>query len=130
VDTRNKILTARRALEVAEQLRAQGRGLHVVVAWLDPMIGAHAAWLRSMSNGDGAALMLVLDNPPDALLPVAARAELGAGLAAVDYVVAGENGVDALIEQLRPDKLTRDDASEAQRRAEFIQYVERRAGGA
>jgi bifunctional ADP-heptose synthase (sugar kinase/adenylyltransferase) len=78
VDTRTKIISPQQALRLAEA------GATVVSGYFDPLLAAHA---QRLQESKGAAPLLVLiGTPPDPILPVRARAELVAALAAVDYV--------------------------------------------
>ena len=56
----------------------------VVSGYFDPMVASHAERLASLKGG--AKLLVLIATPADAILPAAARAELVAGLQAVDYV--------------------------------------------
>ena len=59
------------------------------------MTAAHAVRLSELRR-DGEQFVVAVLDPPDPLLPARARAELVAGLAAVDYVVVSSvNGLSA-----------------------------------
>ena len=67
----------------------------VVTGYFDPMTAAHAVRLSELRR-DVEQLVVIVTEPPDPLLPARARAELVAGLAAVDYVVVSSaNGLTA-----------------------------------
>ncbi|MGH9665507.1 MAG: hypothetical protein ACRD9L_13870 [Bryobacteraceae bacterium] len=86
MDTRTKILTVGQANEI---LRRNGRRMAVVSGYFDPLLAERAERLEEIRRGSGALLVLVAQ-PRQPILPARARAELVAGLAAVDYVVAPE----------------------------------------
>jgi len=88
VDTRTKILTVEQTHEI---LRVSGRRIAVVTGYFDPVLADIAERLEEIRESKDALLAIVTE-PPHPILPQRARAELLAGLAAVDYVVAPENG--------------------------------------
>src|SRR5580698_788524 len=79
MDTRKKIIDAVQAASVAAD------GATVVSGYFDPLIASHAERLAKLKP-DGAKLLVLIATPANAILPAAARAELVAGLRAVDYV--------------------------------------------
>ena len=78
MDTRTKIVDAVAAARIAAS------GAKVVSGYFDPLIASHAEQLARLK--DGATLLVLIATPENAILPAAARAELVAGLRAVDYV--------------------------------------------
>jgi hypothetical protein len=79
LDTREKIICAVEAAKIA------AAGATVVSGYFDPLIASHAERLAQLKPG-GAKLLVLIATPENAILPAAARAELVAGLRAVDYV--------------------------------------------
>jgi hypothetical protein len=79
VDTREKIIDAGQAARIAAE------GATVVSGYFDPLIAAHAERLAALKV-PGAKLLVLIATPENAILPAPARAELVAGLRAVDYV--------------------------------------------
>lgn len=79
MDTRTKIIDAAKAASIA------AGGATVVSGYFDPLIVSHADRLASLKT-NGAKLLVLIATPENAILPAAARAELVAGLRAVDYV--------------------------------------------
>jgi len=79
LDTRQKIIDAAQAASIAAS------GATVVSGYFDPLIASHAERLASLKT-NGAKLLVLIATPDNAILPAAARAELVAGLRAVDYV--------------------------------------------
>jgi hypothetical protein len=79
LDTRGKIIDA------AHAGRIIASGATVVSGYFDPLIASHAERLARLKPGDSKLLVLIA-TPVNAILPAAARAELVAGLRAVDYV--------------------------------------------
>jgi hypothetical protein len=88
VDTRTKIVPAAEAARIAEA------GATVVSGYFDPMLASHADRLQQLKRA-GAPLLVLIANPPDALLTARARAELVAGLRVVDYVAEASGGQKA-----------------------------------
>lgn len=62
----------------------------LVTGHFDPLLAAHARRLGELAR-PGKKLMAVVTTPANPILPAAARAELVAGLAIVDQVVALED---------------------------------------
>ena len=79
MDTRTKIIDAGQARLIAAQ------GATVVSGYFDPLVASHAERLAELKNDD-ARLLVLIATATDAILTARARAELVAGLAAVDYV--------------------------------------------
>lgn len=125
MDTRAKILTPAEAIRTAERLHAQATPLKAVTGCFDPLLSGHACRLESIREG-AAALMVVIVEPERPLMTARARAELVAGLAAVDYVVVpGEEGLEALLARLSAE-VTREEATHEEVRRELIQHVQTR----
>jgi bifunctional ADP-heptose synthase (sugar kinase/adenylyltransferase) len=107
MDTRTKILD----LERASRLGENGRRLRVAAGAFDVLQAAHARLFSRLRPRDGALLVAVwedasLERPP--ILPERARAQLVAALAAVDYVVVcAPEGLESLIQKLRPERVER-----------------------
>ncbi len=79
MDTRKKIIGATEAAAIAAS------GATVVSGYFDPLVASHAERLAALKP-NGAKLLVLIATPGNAILPAAARAELVAGLRAVDYV--------------------------------------------
>lgn len=114
MDTRTKIIAEAQAVEIAE-------GFTVVTGYFDVLLADHVRALRKIAEG-GRRIIVVVRDSPDALLPQAARAELVAALAMVDYVVASENG-GALFQSAEIVHFERDDL---RRTAALIEHVHER----
>jgi bifunctional ADP-heptose synthase (sugar kinase/adenylyltransferase) len=84
LDTRTKIHSYEDALD-----RAGGKNARWVSGRFDPLLAWHARRLRELSEGADLLIVTVMDTGPDSILPVEARAQLVAALAAVDFVVIG-----------------------------------------
>jgi hypothetical protein len=85
LDTRTKIVDAAQAACIAAS------GAMVVSGYFDPMVASHAERLASLKTGEK--LLVLIATPDNAILPAAARAELVAGLRAVDYVAEAADGL-------------------------------------
>lgn len=96
MDTREKIVDAAEAASIA------AAGATVVSGYFDPLIASHAERLSSLKSS-GAKLLVLIATPPDAILPAAARAELVAGLRAVDHVAELADGLTAQIKLEQED---------------------------
>jgi len=107
VDTRNKIIDSRTAVEIACRLRRQSRKLVVVSGYFDVVLAAHARDLEDVRSSSGAdAIMVILQPFSPSLLAVPARAELVAALAMVDYVVsAGDDSLEQLLSRLPAERV-------------------------
>jgi len=116
VDTRRKILTAEEAVE-----HWSGRKVRLVRGYFDPLLPEHARRLAELA-APGAALVVVIEDPPQPILPARARAELVAALRAVDCVVLGAPAnipADVVFDETRED---------LRRAREFIAHVRARQG--
>ena len=85
LDTRKKIVDAGQAASIAAS------GATVVSGYFDPLVASHAERLASLKTGER--LLVLIATPDNAILPAAARAELVAGLRAVDYVAELADGL-------------------------------------
>jgi len=116
VDTRAKIIT------IADLMRLfSDSTLRFVRGTFDPLLAAHAQELQSSVKPD-AKLVVIVDEGVNPVLPVAARAELVAGVRVVDYVVtvtAAESFEATGTLDFVPAHNTR--------LSEFIEHVRRRA---
>lgn len=91
VDTRNKIIEADRAAELARD-----PGTTVVIGAFDPLLAAHVRELQRVRNRTaGGPLLIVLAQPVEALLPLRARAEMVAALRMVDFVFPAGGDTEA-----------------------------------
>ena len=79
VDTRTKIIQADEAARIANA------GAIVVSGYFDPLVASHADRLAGLKR-NGKPLLVLIARPENPILPPGARAELVAGLAAVDFV--------------------------------------------
>ncbi len=119
MDTREKIvplgdLTAR---------LGDGKWL-AVVGRFDPMTAAQAIRIEE-SGGQGRAILAVVEEGEDCLLPVEARAALVAALRSVELVViAGATALKAYPKI----EIVEDEEGERARSAEFVEFVRRRQG--
>lgn len=82
--------------EIVRNARNKGEVCRLVIGYFDPMLAAHARRLRQVRAGAGQ-MVVMIDSPENPLLPAPARAELVAGLEAVDYVVVPGEGALELI---------------------------------
>jgi len=104
MDTRTKILRLEQALEVAAQLRREGRGLRLAVGGFDVLQASHAEFLSALRSDGDALLVAVFDDASlgRPVLAEQARAQLVAALRAVDYVLVWpESRLGELREQLQ-----------------------------
>ena len=111
MDTRTKIVGFEQALEIARE-----REVLWVTGHFDPLLAEHARRVREFVK-PGQPLIVVVTNPPSPLMPQAARAELVAALADVDYVV------------LRESPGPSDEPEDARITQDFIAHVVRRNAG-
>lgn len=107
-------------------LRRQGRRLKVVTGCFDPLIAAHARRLKALQDG-GAALMIIVADPPRPILPARARAELVAGLSVADFVALPEAGrLEELLSSLDAANVVRGEAIDLELTRELILHVHAR----
>jgi bifunctional ADP-heptose synthase (sugar kinase/adenylyltransferase) len=97
MDTREKIIDAARAARIAAD------GAMVVSGYFDPLIASHAERLAKLKP-NGAKLLVLVATPANAILPAPARAELVAGLRAVDYVAELTDGLTPQIRLEQEDQ--------------------------
>lgn len=110
LDTREKIIDATQAARIA------ALGATIVSGYFDPLVASHAERLSSFKT-NGAKLLVLIATPDNAILPAAARAELVAGLRAVDYV---SELADGLIPHIRLEQ------EDAERYRALLQHVHAR----
>ncbi len=110
MDTRTKIVS------LVEAQRLAASKAVVVSGYFDPLIASHSERLRGLKQ-DGKSLLVVISDPPDPILPRRARAELVAGLAAVDYVTEE-------IGELKPD--VRLEKEDEERFEQLVEHVHKR----
>jgi len=126
VDTRNKILTPEEAAAHIQDLCAQGRSLRLITGFFDPLTPAHARRLGRLASEDSVLTVIVTD-PPDPILPLRARAELAAALAAVDLVVpVPAEQLDEFLHRLPIAPFERGEAEDLVLRQELIRHVHTR----
>jgi hypothetical protein len=112
LDTRTKIVGPR---SIARDLPVR-----IVVCYLDPLWAGIERTLREHARS-GATLVIAIDEPPEPLLPLQARAELAASLSFVDYVITGTEALpDGEVIDLRDQDL--------EQRKGLIRHVLRRHG--
>lgn len=87
LDTRQKIRPAS-SIPHLQQVFSSDETLLVRTA-MDPLTLAHARRLAELAAATGRSIVVLLEDPPQPLLPQDARAELAAALACVSVVVTG-----------------------------------------
>jgi len=120
MDTRSKILTLAAALELRPAVT-------LVSGTFDVLRAGHARELAAIRGRTGMPLLVAVLPVEKELLPQAARAAMVAALRMVDYVViADSEGLNRLIDVLRPAGVERMEAADAQRMKQLIEHVQRR----
>jgi bifunctional ADP-heptose synthase (sugar kinase/adenylyltransferase) len=101
LDSRTKIIDAARAAVIAQS------GATVVSGSFDPMVASHAERLEALKEA-GRPLLVLITAPPNPILDSRARAQLVAGLAAVDYVCdePGSLAAQIALDREHADRLT------------------------
>jgi cytidyltransferase-like protein len=107
LDTRTKIVDA---------VPADASFLKVIVGYFDPMHSGHVRRLRELC-GRGEHIGVIIDDPNEPILPLAARAELVAALDCVSYVIPASGDVPDI-----PDAID-DRESDIRRARAFAQHV-------
>ena len=97
MDTRTKITSA--------WLNLSHPKVRLVAGHFDPLLPEHVRHLEKLAQPDQL-LIVVVTNPPDPLLPQAARAELLAALSMVDHVVMNEDVDETRITREFVDRVT------------------------
>jgi hypothetical protein len=125
-DTRGKVVTVEQAARLARDQRSGGM---LVVAFVTHLEVLRAAQVRKLeqvaevAGREGGKLFVILTEPESPLVPLAARAELAAGLRAVDYVVAASEGGVAALAAIAPDVTIQDEAEDRRLTRELIEHV-------
>ncbi len=109
---REKILDSAGAKAFAEKIRAQGKALVMANGCFDLLHGGHVSYLEA-ARAEGDALIVGINSdaseraikgPGRPVVPEAERAELVAGMGAVDAVVIfDEPNCERLLREIRPD---------------------------
>jgi bifunctional ADP-heptose synthase (sugar kinase/adenylyltransferase) len=121
MDTRSKIIDPERALALTQDLRA--KGVKIVTGYFDVIVADHVRRLREIKNGSGMLVVVVLD-PPEALLAGRARAELVAALGMVDYVVpADEPAAEELLSHFTASEIVREESADLLRARRLSEHV-------
>ena len=124
MDTRHKIIESQRAQALAQGLRA--KGVKIVTGYFDVIVAEHVRRLRAIKNGSAMLVVVVLD-PPEALLAARARAELVAALAVVDYVVpADEQAAKELLSHFTASEIVREESDDLLRARRLSEHVKSR----
>jgi len=92
VDTRTKIVGAEEFIRRLQQWRTEGVEFAVAAGSFDPLLAAHAAQAAA-ARPSGGRLAVIVTEPVTPILDARARAELTAGLAAVDMVTLDAAGL-------------------------------------
>lgn len=114
MDTRTKIVGGAEFARRVEQWRLEGIEVVVAAGSFDPLLASHAAQAASARSHAGR-LAVIVTEPAEPILEARARAELTAGLAAVDLVALDGPGL--------PDANVVWDEGHASARAGFIIHV-------
>jgi glycerol-3-phosphate cytidylyltransferase-like family protein len=126
VDTRNKILDPAEAAARIHRLCADGRSVRLITGFFDPLTPAHARRLNRLAS-ENSHLTVIVTDPPDPILPLRARAELAAALAAVDLVVpVPAEQLDEFLQSLPIAPFERGEAEDLVLRQELIRHVHTR----
>jgi len=115
LDTRQKILSLKEILQRAGDARVMW-----VRGCFDPLLAAHARRIAELRT-PGASVAVLLCDPPNPLLAARARAELVAGLAAVDYVA---------VDGVAPEGAAVIDLNDPPLRESFMEHVRKRHSSA
>jgi hypothetical protein len=118
LDTRSKIVEP-------GSIRTDGRRLRAVIGYFDPLYSRTVSRLNQLSQA-GDALVAIVAEPPAALLPLRARAELVAALASVDFVIAAGAECDRVVSRLPVDEVVDERDADAARASDLVQQVVRR----
>jgi hypothetical protein len=114
MDTRNKIVNAAQAAKDPGGL---------VRGYFDPLCVAHVRRLEAFADAGGGPVTILLDSPPQPLLPVAARAELLAALHVVKQVVVAEGSVPEVFRSLA---IADESSADLVRVQDLMEHVKRR----
>lgn len=126
MDTRTKILTWVEAVATARRLRQEGGAVSLATGWFDPVLAGHARRLETLRERSAALMVVVLD-PPQPILPARARAELVAALRVVDYVVLPEKGcLEHFLTQLEAAEIARGEVADEELTRDLIRHVHTR----
>jgi hypothetical protein len=129
MDTRAKILTAERALDLARDLHARHAPFALIRGYFDVLQPAMVRQLAEHRSRNAAEpVFAVVLNPPAPLLSASARAELAAGLRVVDYVIPWDGDADRLAASLAPRTCINLEAAHAESTERLIQHVCERHG--
>jgi len=121
LDTRNKIMAWGDARALMDAAAAP-----LVTGHFDPITSAHARRLAALAQTHGPLFVLITD-PPDAILPAGARAELAASLACVRCIaLPPPEGVDAVLASLPAGRLLREETADLARRDALTRHVHSR----
>lgn len=121
MDTRSKILAWAGARALVEQARPP-----LVTGHFDPLTAGHARRLAALAETHGPLFVLITE-PPDPVLPAAARAHLVAALACVQCVMlAPPEGPEAVLAAFPPERVLRGEEADLELREALQSHVRAR----
>lgn len=121
LDTRQKIRSAGSIENLSREFGTHAVMVHTA---MDPLTLAHARRLKELAGPEGRAVVVLLADPPEPLLPQGARAELAAALDCVTAVVTGLD--PARLAEVPPSCLVDEQAPDLERRHSLIESVHHR----
>jgi len=125
MNTRTKILQPAEAAERTEAFQAAATPYTLVCSSFDVLTAPRIRCLREIA-ASGNRLIAVITSPPAALLPPAARAELAAALAIIEFVVLAEEPLASFLERLGPAPVIDETPKDGLRSAQLIEHVQRK----
>lgn len=128
VDTRVKIKNWPDTAELIRSLTSDASKGVVVTGFFDPLLAEHARRLEEIAAVRGR-VVVALNDAPAALLPARTRAELLAGLRAVDTVLLPPpTGLQTRLAALPRGLVIREEGSDERRREDLIRRVRQKHG--
>lgn len=126
MDTRSKILSPERALQLASETRSAGKQLKIVSGFFDVLQPEIVRALTPLAGPESLLLALVLD-PPSPVTSATARAELAASLRMIDYVVSFDGDPTAFIERMQPAEWIQHEHAHAESTRRLLERVRRQS---
>ena len=123
MDTRTKIITLDKAVEIATAQRTRA-----VTGYFDPLLAAHAGRLYEIRSAEPPMpLLVVILDPPSPVLGARARAELVSALAVVDYVIILDSaGGEEALSRIPAVEVLREEDADRVRTQALAEHVHRR----
>jgi hypothetical protein len=122
-DTRGKIVT----LDQARALAREQPPAIAFITHLEVLGVSHIRKLQDLAARAPGKLFMILTDPDSPLVPLAARAEVAAGLRMVDYVIPSPDGAGPALAAIHAALTVHDEEEDRERTRLLVEHVRNRS---